>query len=192
MDVHATTFLHDWPHKATLWPNQGVVQLWWNGHLHLCNVCLDKVKRMQYNLICVQNDVWQRINYFNRNWTRHVYTYQLLLNGQDAISCSLTVCLLSGDDNHLRVAVLSRQVNLCVRLLSNLDSQKAEGLKNCPRITSIQATPLMSKVPSWCLSHLFQLCFCGTAWRWGLRQSSCSPPSIIKYLLRLKTTITKH
>lgn len=31
----------------------------------------------------------------------HAYAYQLLLNGQDAISCNLTVCLLSGDDNHL-------------------------------------------------------------------------------------------
>lgn len=54
---------------------------------------------------------------------RHAEPYQLFLNGQDAISSSLAVGLLSSDDNHLRVAVLSRQINLCVCLLANLDSQ---------------------------------------------------------------------
>lgn len=55
---------------------------------------------------------------------RHAEPHQLLLNGQDAISSSLAVDLLSSDDNHLRVAVLSRQINLCVCLLANLDSQE--------------------------------------------------------------------
>lgn len=55
--------------------------------------------------------------------------YQLLLNGQDAISGNLTVCLLASDDNHLRVAVLSRQVNFCVSFLPNLESKRKQAVK---------------------------------------------------------------
>lgn len=61
---------------------------------------------------------------FTGNFVRHAEPYQLLLNGQDAISSSLAVGLLSSNDDHLRVAVLSRQINLCVCLLTNLNSQK--------------------------------------------------------------------
>lgn len=68
----------------------------------------------------------------------HAWAYQLLLNGQDSSSCNLTVCLLSSDDNHLRVAVLSRQVNFCVSFLPNLEknlsNQNLDSLKtsfNC-------------------------------------------------------------
>lgn len=104
------------------------------------------------------------------------YTYQLLLNGQDANSCKLTICLLSSDDNHLRVAVLSRQVNLCVGFLSNLENRRS----NQTLTALIQKHQLSFKytVPSWYSIHLSQLCFCGTAWRWGLKQKSCSPPEM--------------
>lgn len=49
--------------------------------------------------------------------------YQLLLDGQDTIPCSLAVCLLPCDDDHLRVAVLSGQVDFCVRFFPNLESK---------------------------------------------------------------------
>lgn len=54
-------------------------------------------------------------------------THQLLLDGQNAVSCGLTVCLLPCDDDHLRVAVLSRQVDLSVCLLTDLRKLKRKG-----------------------------------------------------------------
>lgn len=47
--------------------------------------------------------------------------HQLFLNGQDAVACGFTVGLLPRDDNHLRVAVLSGQVDLGVGFLPNLE-----------------------------------------------------------------------
>lgn len=57
------------------------------------------------------------------------HPYQLLLNGQDTTLCSFTVCLLPGDDNHLWVAILSRQINFGVCFLSNLQN-KMKGVSN--------------------------------------------------------------
>lgn len=47
--------------------------------------------------------------------------HQLLLNGQDASSCELAVRLLACDDDHLGVAVLSRQVYFCAGFLPDLE-----------------------------------------------------------------------
>lgn len=56
--------------------------------------------------------------------------YQILLNGQDPSPCCFTVCLLPSDDNHLWIAVLSRQINFGVRFLSNLQSKKIKEVSN--------------------------------------------------------------
>lgn len=122
-------------------------------------------------------DVDPSANAFKRLINLHTSAYQLFLNGQDTISCSLTVCLLSSNDNHLWVAVLSGEVNFCVSFLPNLERKQVMG----SNLDSLKASFkhilfLKYTVPSWYLSLLFQLCFCGTAWRWGLRQKSCSPP----------------
>lgn len=45
MDVHAAALLHDGAHKAALGPDQGVVQLGGNGHLHLGDVGLSTERR---------------------------------------------------------------------------------------------------------------------------------------------------
>lgn len=47
-------------------------------------------------------------------------THQLTLDGQDSNPSCLTVALLARDDDHLRVAVLSGQVDLGVGLLADL------------------------------------------------------------------------
>lgn len=118
--MYAAALLHDWAHQTALWSNQGVVQLGGDGNLYLCDVCLNTVKQqlaacIRFGPIC-QKD--------GREWALWLrFVYQLLLNCQDAIPCSLTVCLLPSDDDHLRVAVLSRQVDFCVGFLSNLQSK---------------------------------------------------------------------
>lgn len=47
-------------------------------------------------------------------------THQFSLDGEDSISGRLTVVLLARNDDHLRVAVLCRQVDLSVGLLADL------------------------------------------------------------------------
>lgn len=48
-------------------------------------------------------------------------SHQLILYGEDSVSCSFTVALLPRDHNHLRVAVLCREVDFCVGLLTYLN-----------------------------------------------------------------------
>lgn len=48
------------------------------------------------------------------------FPHQLPLDGEDSISGCLTVALPARDDNHLRVTVLCRQVDLSVGLLADL------------------------------------------------------------------------
>lgn len=54
-------------------------------------------------------------------------THQLLLNSQDTCPGCLTVGLLACDDDHLRVTVLSRQVDLGVSFLTNLGTWQMKG-----------------------------------------------------------------
>lgn len=49
--------------------------------------------------------------------------YQFSLDGEDSISGCFTVALLPRDDDHLRVAVLRRQVDLGVCLFTDLAAQ---------------------------------------------------------------------
>lgn len=52
--------------------------------------------------------------------TDHSLSHQLPLDGEDSLSGGFTVALLAGDDDHLRVAVLHRQVDLGVGLFADL------------------------------------------------------------------------
>lgn len=47
-------------------------------------------------------------------------SHQLSLDGEDSFPGCLTVALLARDDDHLRVTVLCRQVDLSVRLFTDL------------------------------------------------------------------------
>ena len=49
-----------------------------------------------------------------------ILTHQLFLDGQDAGSGRFTGRFLAGDDDHLRVAVLGRQVDFGVCFLTDL------------------------------------------------------------------------
>lgn len=95
---------------------------------------------------------------------------------------------------------------LCSFLLESRKQKKTNGQNKLgPPEDRMQLhkSSLKYSVPSWYLILLFQLCFCGTAWRWGLRQKSCFPPDERKHWkwtlnyskvvvdAKLKTTLTK-
>lgn len=48
------------------------------------------------------------------------FSHQLILDGEDSISCGFTAALLACDHNHLRVAVFRWEINLGVGLLTYL------------------------------------------------------------------------
>lgn len=58
------------------------------------------------------------------------FAHQLLLNCENATPCKLTVGLLPSDNDHLRVAILSRKVNFCVGFLPNLNKNLNQSKKN--------------------------------------------------------------
>ncbi len=53
-----------------------------------------------------------------------IISHQFSLDGEDSISGCFTVALLACDDDHLRVTVLCRQVDLSVGLFADLVASK--------------------------------------------------------------------
>lgn len=114
MNVNATAVVHDGAHQAALGADQRVVQPGGNGHLHLLNVGLRGPElSLTWKLPTQHAQVWMEVS------------HQFPLDAEDSISGCLTVHLLARDDDHLRVAVLRRQVDLGVGLLTDLSASSS-------------------------------------------------------------------
>lgn len=175
VDMHAATFLHDRSHKPALWPNQGVVQLWGNGYLFLCNVCLDTIKKINKHVWDI--DSYAYLPNFKRKTNKKVNILtssfwmakmRIRASSQFAFFPVMTIIseLLFSAGRSIFVLVSSRIWKT--------------GRSNQTLTALIQKHQFSFKhtVPSWYSIHLSQLCFCGTAWRWEQRQKSCSPPEM--------------
>lgn len=111
MNVDAAAVVHDGAHQAALGADQRVVQPGGNGDVRLFDVGLRGAEEGLSGRALPPLPRWAR---------GPSRAHQLPLDAQDPIPGGLTVDLLARDDDHLRVAVLRRQVDLGVGLLADL------------------------------------------------------------------------